>query len=259
MTEALLWRVTSPQGFDSFLFGTMHVRDALAFGNMPLIKSCINRSEVYYSELEMESKGLGSLAELQRMPRGQELTDIMSFHHYSRLRRIIFRAFGVDIHPLRHFYPMIVANIIQTSVLQKTSDEILDYYLYQYARDQGKEMRYLESQRKQLAIFQQIPIAYQVKALRQLGKQPAKAKKQIRALVSDYSARNTRQLYQRSKNQLGKLRHVLLYQRNEQMSEKLSLELMNTSAFVGVGAAHLFGYKGILRLMKKNGFVVRSW
>lgn len=256
MTDALLWRVTSPQGINSFLLGTMHVRDIQAFGEMSLIKEYIGQSDLYYSELEMEPNGMELLSEFQQLPDGQKLTDLMSDHHYQRLRRIILRSFGLDIHPLRHFYPMIVANIIQTSILNNASDVILDFYLYRFAREQDKQMCFLESQAEQLAIFHQIPLEFQVKSLLQLGRQPGKAKKQIRALLDDYSSRNTRQLYQRSKKHLGKLRHVLLYQRNERMANRLIHDLRDTSGFVGVGAAHLFGYKGILRLMKLGGYKV---
>ena len=153
---------------------------------------------------------------------------------------------------------MIVSNIIQTSILNNASDVILDFHLYQYANTLGKELHYLESQEEQLALFHHIPIDYQVKSLIQLGRQPAKAKNQIISLLNFYTENDTRQLYQQSKKHLGKMRHILLYQRNEKMAQQLIDDLHDNSAFVGVGAAHLFGYKGILRLMKKGGYRVCS-
>ncbi len=258
MNDELLWQVTSPNGIKSFLFGTMHVRDIQAFGSMDIIKECIDQSEVYYSELEMESSGMAMLNQLQQLPDGKDLTSLMTANHYIRLRLSILKSFEVDIDQIRFFYPMIVANIIQTSILNNTSDVILDYYLYKYASAGNTELRFLESQEEQLNLFHQIPLSIQVKSLLHLGRQPNKAKKQIKLLLRDYAEKNTRQLYQRSKKQLGKMRHTLLYHRNERMADKLVTELNDTPAFVGVGAAHLFGYRGILRLMKKEGYKVKA-
>lgn len=256
MNDELLWQVTSPDGIKSFLFGTMHVRDIQAFGRMDTIKECIDRSEVYYSELEMEADGMTMLNQLQQLPDGKDLTSLMTANHYIRLRASILKSFDVDIDHIRFFYPMIVANIIQTSILNNSSDVILDFYLFKYADAGNIELRFLESQEEQLNLFHQIPLSFQVKSLIQLGRQPDKAKKQIKLLLRDYADKNTRQLYQRSKKQLGKMRHSLLYDRNVRMADKLVVELHDTPAFVGVGAAHLFGYKGILRLMKKGGYKV---
>lgn len=256
MNDELLWQVTSPKGIVSYLFGTMHVRDIQAFGGMDTIKECIDRSVVYYSELEMESGGMAMLSQLQKLPGGKDLTSLMTLNNYTKLRKSILKSFGLDIDHFQYFYPLIVSNIIQTSVLNNASDVILDFYLFQYASGKNKDLRFLESQQEQLDLFHKIPLSFQVKSLLQLGRQPGKAKKQIVSLINDYSEKNTRQLYLRSKKQLGKMRHILLYHRNEKMADKLALELSDTPAFVAVGAAHLFGYRGILRLMKKDGYKV---
>lgn len=254
MDNALLWKGISPDGKESFLFGTMHVRDLKAFGDIQKIKYCIDQVEVYYSELEMDSSGIEALAWHQLMPDNKTLKSYISPHHYTRLQRSIKKAFGVDIDQFENLYPLILANMLQTSVLNNNSEIILDYYLFDYARRTAKDMRYLESQKEQLAYFHRIPIQFQIKSLLSLGRQPAKAKKQLFDLLQDYADKNTRQLYQRSKRQLGGLRRMLLYDRNEAMALKLITELNEKSAFVAVGAAHLFGQKGILRLMKKEGY-----
>ena len=260
MSNAVLWQVVSPQGISSFLLGTMHVRDLHAFRDIDKIKRCIDFTEVYFSEIEMAPTSVGAgidkISQFQRLPDGRSLLSYISENKYHRLRNSILKAFGLDIDYFKGLYPLIISNIIQTSILNNTSDIILDFYLYQYANDKGKTLKYLESQEEQLSFFRDIPMNYQIKSLLQLGRQPSRAKKQINSLVTDYAQKNTRNLYQRSKNQLGKLRPLLLYQRNEKMARVLIEDLQNTSAFVGVGAAHLFGYKGILRLMKKEGYKI---
>lgn len=241
----------------SFLYGTMHVRDLQAFAGMDRVLDCIDQSERYYSEIEMGTPGMEELTRFQQLPGGQDVKNLLPGHRYDRLRKSIDRNFGLDIEHFRHLYPMIIANVIQTSILSNASDVIMDYYLHRYASEQGKDIHFLESQMEQLRLFHSIPLDYQVKALLMLGRQPNKSKKQILTFIQDYADKNTRQLYQRSKKQLGKMRHVLLYQRNIDMANLLINDLDSITGFVGVGAAHLFGYKGILRLMKKGGYKIQ--
>lgn len=237
----------------------MHIRDLAAFArqNQTQVFECIGHCQRYYSEMEFSTGGMHVLNQSLRLPRETQLSDLIRPRQYTRLRRSIQKSFGLDLDHFQHLYPMIIANYIQTSVLSQTSEAIMDLYLYQFAVEQEKELHFLESQLEQVALFQRIPLNLQVKSLLALGRQPSRARRQILDILQEYTRQNTRQLYQRSKRQLGKLRRMLLYQRNEAMAAKLIEELEEHSGFVGVGAAHLFGYSGILRLMKKDGYKIR--
>lgn len=64
-------------------------------------------------------------------------------------------------------------------------------------------------------------------------------------------------LYKASKKSMGELRGLMIYERNEKMTQVL-IDLMNEgSTFCSVGAAHLGGGKGMLRLLKNNGYKVK--
>lgn len=256
LDTSLIWQITSPRRIESYLFGTMHIRDLRVAPHLDRVKTYIGATQRYYSEIEIET-GMSGLGQFQQLPDGQDIRDFMSQHQYDRLRNSISRSFGLDVDRFRTLYPLILSNLIQTSILGSGQDEIMDFYLYRYAQNLGNELHFLESQSRQVALFQQIPMDYQLKSLLMLGRQPAKARQQLLALLRDYSEGKTRQLYQRSKKQLGKMRHILLYQRNVDMANTIVRELDDVSGFVGVGAAHLYGYRGILRLLKKSGFKIQ--
>lgn len=234
----------------------MHVRDKNAFGSLDFILNKIDECEYYYSEMDLENISDPEFINFQIMPGGQTLRDLIPGKKYQKLEKSIYKSFGFSIQPFDHLYPMILANMIQMSIMDHHSDLILDYHLYQWAQEKGKEMRYLESAKQQIDLFQSIPLDLQIKSLLELGRMPNKAKKQLTAMLTDYANKNTRGLYLRSKRQLGKLRHKLLYDRNVNMARKLRDELKYSSSFVAVGAAHLFGYKGLIRLMKQSGYKV---
>lgn len=256
MNQGLLWQITSPHQVISYIFGTMHIKDLGVIPRVGRVMSCLQTVERYYSEIQMDANP-GEMIRFQQLPAGMDVSHLMSEHHYTRLRKSILRSFGIDIHRFRTLYPLILSNMIQMSILGGTGEEVMDYYLFGIARATGRELHYLESQSHQIELFHRIPLEYQIKSLRQLGRQPSKAKKQLLALVSDYKNGHTRQLYQKSRSQLGKIRHMLLYERNRDMAQTIAADLDTVSGFVSVGAAHLFGYQGILRLLKKLGYKIQ--
>lgn len=235
----------------------MHVQDGKAFMQLETVKKKILETECYYSELQLEENGFGSGADFHRMPGEMTLESLLGEKKFQKLRKVILKFFGIDPILFNRYYPMLVINAIQATILSRNSEVILDLYLHRFAAENGKELRFLESMEEQKSIFYRIPLELQTRALLSLGRQPSKMRKQIRDMLEDYAAEESRMLYQRSRKQLGKLRHILLYDRNVRMAETLQTDLREKSAFVGVGAAHLFGYKGILRLLKKEGFRVR--
>ena len=49
----------------------------------------------------------------------------------------------------------------------------------------------------------------------------------------------------------------MIYDRNEIMSARISDFAKRNSIFVAIGAGHLSGQKGVLRQLKKEGFLLK--
>jgi uncharacterized protein YbaP (TraB family) len=54
------------------------------------------------------------------------------------------------------------------------------------------------------------------------------------------------------------MRKALLFDRNKIMARRFAEMARQNSLFCAVGAGHLAGQKGMLRLLKKQGFKVRA-
>jgi len=61
-----------------------------------------------------------------------------------------------------------------------------------------------------------------------------------------------------TKKSLGKFRHILLYDRNVNMSNTIASIIHKKPTFFAVGAAHLAGNKGILALLKRKKINIKS-
>ena len=57
---------------------------------------------------------------------------------------------------------------------------------------------------------------------------------------------------------MGKIRKLMIYDRNEAMTMSI-IELFNTKpSFVSVGVAHIPGKKGILSLLRQKGYKIQK-
>jgi len=53
------------------------------------------------------------------------------------------------------------------------------------------------------------------------------------------------------------MRKLMLYRRNTIMADRFSEKIYKKSIFCAIGAGHLGGKQGVLRLLKLNGLVVQ--
>src|SRR5690625_3620238 len=123
----------------------MHVRDKNAFGGLGFIQTKIQEREFYYSEMDLNNISDPEFVRFQIMPEGQTLRDLIPEKKYLKIEKSILRSFGFYIRPFDHFYPMILANMIQMIILDHHSELILDHLLYHYAEGNGKPYKYLFS------------------------------------------------------------------------------------------------------------------
>ena len=65
-------------------------------------------------------------------------------------------------------------------------------------------------------------------------------------------------LYSITKKSMGKIRKLMIYDRNERMAQRVVEIHQLKPCFVAVGAAHLGGNKGLLNLLKKQGYKIKS-
>ena len=73
-------------------------------------------------------------------------------------------------------------------------------------------------------------------------------------MVHWYRNGAVRELYKAAKKDAKGMRKILLFERNVMMVSRFVKIARENSLFCAVGAGHLAGKKGMLRLLKKEGF-----
>ncbi len=252
--QSLLWEIHMPgKGVSSYLFGTMHVRDRKAFSYYNLVCEKIDSCEAFATEFDFRTTDPLAATQAMSLPPGYSLDQFIRPKVYQKIRRQFLKAVDLDLNQFRYNQPVLFNNMLAGQILAKDMPFSLDEELWKYADQQGKQLLGIETFAEQLGIMQAIPLKDQVKALVWTGKHFTRFRHQLLQTVALYERGDLRQLHRAAKKSLHGLRKVLLYQRNERMADRI-IELMQEQSLVAaIGAGHLTGGKGVLRLLKQRG------
>jgi uncharacterized protein YbaP (TraB family) len=78
MKNSLLWIITPENGGpDSYLFGTMHVRDLRAFEWLDLADVCLQQCSVFATEFDFSDSDPGAIASVLQLPQGGLLDQLL--------------------------------------------------------------------------------------------------------------------------------------------------------------------------------------
>lgn len=138
----------------------------------------------------------------------------------------------------------------------------MEQLVMEEAKKKNKRIDGLETMAYQLSIFDSIPYKLQAKELLKgisTGKKEADGEKEFRELMEAYKAQDLTKLGNMiSKSDDGLLQYedLLLGNRNRNWVAKLKTLLQEKSLVVAVGAGHLPGEKGLINLLRKEGYKV---
>jgi uncharacterized protein YbaP (TraB family) len=256
--QSLLWQIKHPAvDRPSFLFGTMHVRDQQAFLFLEQAYTCLHQCDALATEYDLSQAATPDLAITMVFQDGRKLSHFFRPKQYQKLQAILLKAFGVSIRQFEHFVPLFLINVISEQLLQKDRPQALDAQLSHYAESIGKTILGIETLEEQMAILQQIPIDYQIQLLRSLGRNVSKFRKSTLSSTDLYQSADPQKLYQMVRKSSQGLRRLLLFNRNHIMADRINEMVQKQATLCAIGAGHLSGKEGVLRLLKLKGFHVR--
>ncbi len=241
----------------SYIFGTMHVRDHTAFRGIHRFKECIDLADSFAAEFDFQNVDYQAFEKASTLPDAASLADYINLRVYRKLARVFYRETGTELDLLQHRSPLILLNMIADAQFGQDETHALDYALYLCAQAAGKQLLGLESFESQMHVFSKVPLKEQSRNLKKIALNFKAYRRDIAKAAALYRARDIQKLYQKTKKSIGSMRNVLLYDRNRTMAYKFVDYAQQKSIFAAVGAGHLGGSKGVLRLLKKKGLGIR--
>ena len=255
--ESVLWSVYDPaRDRTNYLMGTMHLKNFQAYTYALLAEKYVPLTESYAGEMDLDAAEEADLHQYFQLSPDQSLSDFYTPRQYKRMSSIFYKVTGARLSQVENLTPMAISNIIAESFADVDYGLALDHHLWNYALKLDKGLYGLESVQDQIDILAAIPMKYQVTSLKQVLRSVNKYGKSISTLGNLYAEGRLHKLYRKSKKSLGSLRSLMLYRRNENMTNRFVELSSDMSLFAAVGAAHLSGKHGMLHLLANKGYQI---
>jgi uncharacterized protein YbaP (TraB family) len=260
--NSLLWEI-SGRGLakPSYLFGTIHLICPTDFSLSDSLKSTLSRTQQVALEMDMDDPGMmAGMMKTMNMTAGNELKKLVTQQEYERLDRFFKDSVHVGLGMFERAKPFVLMGPLFNTVLD-CQPQSYEMALVELADKQKTEVIGIETLEEQMAIFDTIPYKDQAKMLLNLIDSLPSARKEFKTLIALYKAQNINQLYGMTlKSEFGMEgnEEVMLFARNRKWIPRIRRIASAKPTFFAVGAAHLGGEKGVIALLRKEGYQVRA-
>ena len=261
--KGLLWKIERDGAKPSFLLGTMHSEDARVLKVAPEVQRAFDGSASFTMEVVLDAQAIFETSQAMMFSDGRDLKTVLGAELYNKIVPLMAQH-DVPETVLLMFKPWAI--FLTLSMPPAKTGVFLDAALYDAALAQKKAVHGLETVQEQLSIFERLTLEEQVQLIADAVKHAGELKSVFEEMISIYLKRDLPGLqalnekYTASDNPKleQKLMAELIDARNLRMLERMAPRLKEGKAFVAVGALHLPGDHGLLRLLERQGYRVSA-
>ena len=265
LEKSLLWEI-SGNGLTkaSYLYGTIHMicKDDASVGDS--LVAAIERSDRVYFEVDMDNLLEMVMAFKDfKMRNDTTLSDLLSKEDYQKVKEFMeSKSSLLPFSKLETFKPMLVSSLLMESDAGCEQAVAMEQLILEVAKENQKRVEGLETVSYQASIFDSIPYKLQAEQLLKYvkeGDSKGKADKQFEEMIEAYKSQDIEKLgeFINEDDGLGGYGDLLLYNRNRNWVQKLKKIMPEKSVVIAVGAGHLAGEKGVIKLLRKEGYTVK--
>lgn len=272
----LLWKV-SGNGLDrpSYVFGTHHLAPLSIKDSIASLQQVIDRTEQVYGEIIMgDSISPEAVMVMQRamtLPADTTLKSLYTQAEYDTLAAVVKNYMGVNLAMLDKVKPAAITAQLSVVLAMRSlkgfnPQEQLDTWFQAQARRAGKKVGSLETIDMQAdLLYQSQSLARQASLLycaaTHIGQGIDQAVRMNRAYMAQdldgLLAVMEEQADDVCDNTLEEI-DALVYHRNENWSRQLPEIMKQSPTLFVVGAGHLPGTRGLLKLLQQQGYTVEA-
>ncbi|MFO8025015.1 TraB/GumN family protein [Thiohalophilus sp.] len=261
--QGILWEVIPESGQTSYLLGTIHSEDPRVTRLPDPIQKTFDQSKIFCAEMKMDATTQIRMSQGMMYLDGQKLDEQIEPELYEKTRALIGH-YGIPAQMVPMLKPWAAGLLL--SVPKPESGMFLDYLLYQTAQEQDKELCGLETPEEVIELFDNTPLTTQISLLRVAVREHSNLEHMVEEMLQVYLARDLDELLEFSERELEKsgkdvsalVNDSLIEQRNRNMLETMQVKLKKGNAFIAVGALHLPGDVGLLRMLEAQGYRVKA-
>lgn len=262
LQNTLLWKI-SGKGLSkpSYLFGTMHILCADDANLSDSMKSVLKKCDEVYFEIDIsDMKGMMNSMKYMRMNDNKKLSDILDSNDYKKIKNYFTKHSPMlPFSMLERFKPMFISSMIEEEDLECKATNGMEMIIMKEAHEQNKKINGLETAEFQAGLFDSIPYEKQAQSLINYIDSSEDYKKMTDTLAMAYKQQDMKkidELTSKDDPSMSGYMDLLLYGRNRKWITIMKEILPQKSYLFAVGAGHLPGEKGVINLLRKNGYTV---
>ncbi|MEQ6123952.1 TraB/GumN family protein [Pseudotenacibaculum sp. MALMAid0570] len=255
-----LWKI-SGNGLEqpSYLFGTMHILCDATLSNK--VKKALDETSQLVLELDMDDPEMQSqMVKSMFMSDNKTLKDFVDDKEYQLIDSLFIKNLGMSVKMMERVKPFFLSASFYPTLLDCPIESI-EEELMKIAKEQKEEVIGLETFQFQLKVFDEIPYKEQVKDLVRSAKDNlASDKANTIKMMQVYKDEDINGLLKMisddTDSYMSKNMDKLLDDRNKNWIPKIKALSKEKPTFFGVGAGHLAGENGVIKLLRKAGYTV---
>lgn len=262
LENSLLWKI-SGNGIEkpSFLYGTMH---AVCETNInENVLKAFEQTNQLYLEIDMDDPNLQAIMmNKMMMENGVTISSLVSEEESKIIDTFLKENVGFSLKTIDTFKPFMISSMYLPKLLDCPMKAV-DMELMKIATEQNEEVLGLETIESQLIIFDKIPYKIQVEEILKTAKNNmVKDKEEMNKMLSIYKSENIEKMLELSLESENKMfaeyTDDLLTKRNKNWIPTIEKVTKEKPTLFAVGAAHLAGDNGVIKLLRTKGYRVEA-
>ena len=260
--KSLLWKITGKDlEAPSYLFGTIHI---ICNGDVLMteaMKTAFAATDELVLEINMSDPSLAAeAAQLMMVPEGIDYKGKLSETAYNRMDELMTSSMGVGMQIGRMMKPIALMGIAYKGLVSCDQSTGMEEEFLSMVEETNKTVGGLETMAFQMGIFDDIPIDEQIQWIEEMLGNPEEAQVEFSKMMDAYKDQDVKGLYGlfKSSPEYEKYEQALLVDRNKSWIPQMAEMMKEKPTFFAVGAGHLGGTYGVIKLLKKEGYTVKA-
>jgi uncharacterized protein len=261
--KALLYEI-SGNGLTqpSYLYGTIHIICKDDFVMTEATKQKFTEAQQVYLELDMDDpKMMPDMMKSMYMTDGSTIKNLLSESEYQKVSQFFKDSLKINIGAMDKMKPFVLSSMTLPKMLSCPTQSYEETFV-KMAKAEKKEILGLETVDEQFGAMDKMGMKKQADMmLVQMVDNWNDGKKLIHNMIEDYKKQDIELLLEdmaKSKSSNTEFQKDLLENRNENWIPRIAKIAKEKPTFFAVGAGHLGGEKGVVALLKKQGYSVKA-
>ena len=257
--EGLLWQIRAENGNYAHIFGTMHSQDRLVTSIPPPVRLALAKSREFVMEVLLDQHANDVFNQAIYFSDNRDLKALIDGEIFSWLEKNI-SDYGIRKENLRRLKPWAVFTLVGRPKPVRAPTQ--DVALMQLAESANIKITALETMSELVSVLDGLSMHDQLIILNDTVCNHSEIIRQTRDVVNMYINRDLAGIVLQNEQPhydeavFNRYMQQIVYDRNIRMLKKIERIMQQNNAFIAVGASHLPGKLGLLKMLEQRGYTI---